>query len=47
MSMNCHENLLQLKYVQSEGLVQLGRGGVRLLDRRGLERLARDSLREK
>ena len=36
-----------LKYLQAEGLVRLGRGGVRLLDRTGLERLAKDSLRER
>ena len=36
-----------LKYFQAEGLVGLSRGGVRLLDRAGLERLAGDSLREK
>ena len=36
-----------LKYFQSEGLVRLGRGDVRLLDGPGLERLAGASLREK
>lgn len=34
-----------LKYFQSEGLVQLGRGSVRLLDQRRLHDLAKDSLR--
>ncbi|WP_249299526.1 Crp/Fnr family transcriptional regulator [Feifania hominis] len=34
-----------LKYLQSEGLVSLGRGAVCLLDEAGLRRLAGDSLR--
>lgn len=35
-----------LKYFQSEGLVELSRGGVRLLDTAGLARLAEGSLRK-
>ena len=34
-----------LKYFQSEGLVSLSRGGIRILDHAGLKRMAGDSIR--